>query len=205
MKVKSNEKENIDLNHQLIIGREDKKKGRKAKIMEYLKAINTKDLEFGAKDYCQLYNIPFTLDNFQSNCHRLQVLKLLDAAIIGRFEDLKDILNGLMSQYRFLMHFCKRPVSSSETTDQRLNEYFHYFRQWFKHIVRCMYSFSILQEGQSAYPLQKEELNYRCEIKKRVYFSLRSTHAVDSIYRQSVDFFERNKVSSVNILLLEKF
>jgi hypothetical protein len=172
-----------------------RKKSRNKMSSKYLQAIKSKDLSIGAKSYCKLYESVFQDDDEDLNCQRLQLLVLLNRAIFDRFEDLTSIYNDLLDQYRFLIYLASAPVSSNpEDNTYHIEEYLHYFRQWFKSFCRCMFSLHLLLEGgSSSYPLPKEEETYRCfkdpSARTKQYFTLRSIHTVDKIYVPATFYF----------------
>lgn len=178
-----------------------RKKIRNKMSSKYLQAIKSKDLSIGAKSYCKLYESAFQQGDEDLNCQRLQLLVLLSRAIFDRFEDLTSIYNDLLDQYRFLISLASAPVSSNpEDNTYQIEEYLHYFRQWFKSFCRCMFSLHLLQEGRSAYPLPKEEETYRClkdpSASTKQYLTLRSIHSIDSIYVPATFFFS-NQVNLI--------
>lgn len=181
-------------------GRKELKKKSKKKMSVYLQAMNARDFDIGAKSFCKLFESAFQRNDENLNCQRLQLLVLLIRAVIDRFEDLSKIFDELLNEYRFLLHLSSAPVSSDPNDTYHIEEYMHYFRQWFKSLCRCMLSLHILQEGKCYYFIPREDETYRCmqdpQARKKQYFSLRSIHSIDRLYREAAQFFA-NKVKTL--------
>lgn len=168
-------------------------------LNRYLEAIAANVTDIGVTDYVRLFNASFSKDNVELNCARLQLIRVLDKDIQDRFTYLNNVLDSLLDSYRFLKRIVDTPIASSssepptEEESERIKEFVHYFRQWFKHLCRVMLSLCLLQENKSNVSLPQDELNWKCFLfddPKKTYFTVRSVHCVDTMYKQAVAFFQ---------------